>query len=105
MLGFGLLLFVFTCSIISVGWYRGNRPTASVPSLVDLQYRTSVDISFESLLKRHAVNNTIFLMLTDYGYMDNFLNAYYAGNLREYGNLVVACMDPLAYKVLFFHLL
>ena len=60
-----------------------------------------IDYDLESFLRIRAVNNTIMLMMTDYGYLNHFLNVYYAGNLSQYPNLVVTCIDPQSYTVLF----
>lgn len=49
---------------------------------------------------RYKVNNTVLLMLTDWGYMNQFWNSYVVSNLKQYPNLVVACMDTKVYEVM-----
>ncbi len=46
------------------------------------------------------MNNSILLMLTDLGYLDQFWNTYLYGNFTQYKNLVVACINQEAYEVL-----
>ena len=59
----------------------------------------SVNImNVEYLIKQKAVNNSIILYCTDNGYIDLFLNGYYASQLWKYKNLVVTCFDELCYK-------
>lgn len=96
---FALLVFPFTCSLISMEWLKGEWFKQSSVYPFDLQHRCKDKYELEGLLKRQAVNNTIFLMITDYGYLDHFINAYYGGSLSQYRNLIVACLDSLSYHV------
>ena len=52
----------------------------------------------ESVIKRNTINETIILYCTDNGYIDLFLNGYYASQLWKYKNLVVTCFDRLCFK-------
>ena len=56
------------------------------------------NMNVEYLIKQKAVNNSIILYCTDNGYIDLFLNGYYASQLWKYKNLVVTCFDRLCYK-------
>ena len=49
---------------------------------------------------RYKVNNTVLLMLTDWGYLNQFWNSYVVSNLKQYSNLVVACLDTEVYEVI-----
>lgn len=101
MIYFELFLFLFSCWLIGLTRIRENRETTtSLRSCTLHHHWFSDDYSLEGLMKRQVVNNTIFLMMTDYGYLDHFLNAYYAGNLSDYSNLIVTCLDSLSYQVI-----
>ena len=67
----------------------------SFPSVVNTTVlsRKSVSYSLTQAIARYSKNNTIFLMLVDSGYFNQFLNAYYVGNLKQYDNLLVVCLD------------
>ena len=54
---------------------------------------------YEVVLK-HKVNNTIILMYTDKGYMNNLVSSYYSSKLYLYSNLIVVCGDIECYHVL-----
>ena len=56
------------------------------------------NMSVEYLIKQKTVNNSIILYCTDNGYIDLFLNGYYASQLWKYKNLVVTCFDRLCYQ-------
>ena len=56
------------------------------------------NMNVEYLIKQKAANNSIILYCTDNGYIDLFLNGYYASQLWKYKNLVVTCFDRLCYK-------
>ena len=65
-----------------------------------LQYHTKERaVSYKDYLAQKAVNGTVLLMMTDYGYMDMFVNSYRVGNLSQYKNLVVLCIDEQSYRV------
>ena len=56
------------------------------------------NMNVEFLIKQKAVNNSVILYCTDNGYIDLFLNGYYASQLWKYKNLVVTCFDRLCYQ-------
>ena len=58
-------------------------------------------VSLKDYLAQKAVNGTVLLMMTDYGYMNMFVNSYRVGNLSQYKNLVVLCIDEQSYRVSF----
>ena len=62
--------------------------------------RVKNKVSLKDFYSQKADNGTILLMMTDYGYLDMFLNSYRVGNLSQYKNLVVLCMDAKSYRVL-----
>ena len=64
-----------------------------------LQHHTKELVSYKDILAQKAINGTVFLMMTDYGYMDMFVNNYQVGNLSQYKNLVVLCIDKRSYQV------
>ena len=72
-----------------------NISMHSFPSVVNTTVlsRKSVSCSLTESIARYSKNNTIFLMLVDSGYFNQFLNAYYIGNLKQYDNLFVVCLD------------
>ena len=55
-------------------------------------------MSLQDYLSQKAVNGTVLLMMTDYGYMNMFVNSYRVGNLSQYQNLVVLCIDEQSYR-------
>ena len=56
--------------------------------------------SLSEAIDMYQVNNSILLMLTDLGYLDQFWNTYLYGNFTQYKNLIVACINQEAYEVL-----
>ena len=58
--------------------------------------------SLSEAIAKYQVTNSILLMLTDLGYLEQFWNTYLYGNFTQYKNLVVACINQEAYEV-FFH--
>ena len=68
--------------------YRRTGPCVPVPLL--------------AMLTNLAINNTILMMIVDYGYLDLWRNSYIAGNLSQYKNLVVFCLDEQSYNVILF---
>ena len=72
-----------------------NTSMHSFPSVTNTAVlsRKSVSYSLTESIARYSKNNTIFLMLVDRGYFNQFLNAYYVGNLKQYDNLLVVCLD------------
>lgn len=71
-------------------------------SSLSKQHRYSVNSVYNSLhrmLSWRSKNNTVFIMITDYGYLSHFYNCYSAGRLSQYDNLIVACLDVDCYSV------
>ena len=71
-------------------------------SSISQQHRYSVNSVYNSLhrmLSWRSKNNTVFIMITDYGYLSHFYNCYSAGRLSQYDNLIVACLDVDCYNV------
>ena len=58
-------------------------------------------MSFIQFVKSKAVNNTVFVMIVDFGYLRVFLNSYFTSRLWEYPNLVILCLDQRSFNVLF----
>ena len=55
---------------------------------------------FIQFVKSKAVNNTVFVMIVDFGYLRVFLNSYFTSRLWEYPNLVILCLDQRSFNVL-----
>ena len=93
MLYFLCLIVFFLCFPLST--LMMNTSMHSFPSVMNTTVlsRKSVSYSFTEAIARYSKNNTIFLMLVDSGYFNQFLNAYYVGNLKQYDNLLVVCLD------------
>ena len=64
--------------------HRNNGPCMHVPLF--------------AILSNVAINNTILMMIVDYGYLDLWRNSNTAGNLSQYKNLIVFCLDEQSYK-------
>ena len=58
-------------------------------------------MSFIQFVKSKAINNTVFVMIVDFGYLRVFLNSYFTSRLWEYPNLVILCLDQRSFNVLF----
>ena len=67
----------------------------------DLTSRRLNYYHLETVIQRKQQNNTIILYCTDSGYINLFLNAYYASNIQKYENFMVACLDKLCYHTMF----
>ena len=93
MLYFLCLILLYLCFPLST--LMMNISMHSFPSVMNTTVlsRKSVSFSFTEAIARYSKNNTIFLMLVDSGYFNQFLNAYYVGNLKQYDNLLVVCLD------------
>ena len=52
-----------------------------------------------SFLSERAVNNSILLMMVDYGYLNMWNNSYRCGNLSQYSNVVIFCLDSKSFHV------
>lgn len=63
-----------------------------------IDYR-ALPLTMKSFLFHKAQNHTVLLMIADYGYLNMWNNAYIAGNLSRYNNLVVFCLDRESYRV------
>ena len=61
-----------------------------------------VHVPLLPMLTSRAINNTVLMMIVDYGYLDLWRNSYNAGNLSQYKNLVVFCLDEQSYKEVLF---
>lgn len=55
--------------------------------------------SLSEAIDKYQVKNSILLMLTDLGYLEQFWNTYLYGNFTQYKNLVVACINQEVYEV------
>lgn len=51
-------------------------------------------------VNKYKRSNSVLLMLTDSGYLNQFWNTYIVSNLTSYPNLVVACLDRNVYEVI-----
>ena len=58
-------------------------------------------MSFIQFVKNKTLNNTVFVMIVDFGYLRVFLNSYFTSRLWEYPNLVILCLDQRSFNVLF----
>ena len=58
-------------------------------------------VSFIQFVKSKTINNTVFVMIVDFGYLRVFLNSYFTSRLWEYPNLVILCLDQRSFNVLF----
>lgn len=52
-----------------------------------------------AFLSKHAINNTVLLMIVDNETINTWKNSYTTGHLSRYKNLVVFCLDEQSYKV------
>ena len=96
MVFFFLLIVFLLCFPLSS--LLKNTSIHSFPSMVSsfIHSRKSVSYSLTEAIATYSKNNTIFLMLVDSGYYNQFLNAYYIGNLKQYDNLLVVCLDIIS---------
>lgn len=67
-------------------------------TVASTEYR-ALPMTMKSFLFHKAQNHTVLLMITDYGYLNMWNNAYIAGNPSRYNNLVVFCLDTESYRV------
>ena len=94
-----LLLLVFLSPLIIRCFPIIQRHEASQAVIrIDTLTGESRVTSMESFLLQRAKNNTLLLMIVDYGYLNMWNNSYLASHLEEYDNLVVFCMDTLSYN-------
>ena len=100
MLVFFLIGFVSLYSIVcAVNRFSLSMPCSRI-SLLDIISRNLVANKLETVIRSQELNHTIVLYCTDSGYINLFLNAYYASNLHNYKNLVVTCFDRSCYRTL-----
>lgn len=55
---------------------------------------------FSNYLSKRAVNNTVLMMMMDFGFIHLWNSSYLSGNLSSYKNLVVLCMDKESFTVI-----
>lgn len=74
----------------------------AVESLISVNANPTApnSLSFIQFVKSKAVNNTVFVMIVDFGYLRVFLNSYFTSRLWEYPNLVILCLDQRSFNVL-----
>ena len=46
------------------------------------------------------MNNTVLMMMMDFGFIHLWNSSYLSGNLSSYKNLVVLCMDKESFTVI-----
>lgn len=56
-------------------------------------------LSLNEAIEKYKVDNSILLMFTNYGFINQFRNTYIASKLMNYKNLIVVCIDKRAYEV------
>ena len=57
--------------------------------------------SLRQFIRNKTINNTVLVMVVDFGYLKVFLNSYFTSRLWEYPNLVVLCFDKRSFLVPF----
>ena len=93
-------LFVVLFIVYCLSFLPENESVEYSVLKSSLAYHKEVrEVSLQDYLSQKAVNGTVLLMMTDYGYMNMFLNSYRVGNLSQYQNLVVLCIDEQSYRV------
>lgn len=93
-------LFVVLFIVHYLSFLPENEKTEHSILESSLAYHKEVrEVSLQNYLSQKAVNGTVLLMMTDYGYMNMFVNSYRVGNLSQYQNLVVLCIDEQSYRV------
>lgn len=94
-------LFVVLFIVYCLSFLPENESVEYSVLKSSLAYHKGVrEVSLKDYLSQKAVNGTVLLMMTDYGYMNMFVNSYRVGNLSQYKNLVVLCMDEQSYHVI-----
>ena len=92
-------LFVVLFIVHCLSFLPENEKTEHSILESSLAYHKEVrEVSLQDYLSQKAVNGTVLLMMTDYGYMNMFVNSYRVGNLSQYQNLVVLCIDEQSYR-------
>ena len=93
-------LFVVLFIVYCLSFLPENESVEYSVLKSSLAYHKGVrEVSLKDYLSQKAVNGTVLLMMTDYGYMNMFVNSYRVGNLSQYKNLVVLCIDEQSYRV------
>ena len=93
-------LFVVLFIVYCLSFLPENESVEYSVLKSSLAYHKGVrEVSLKDYLAQKAVNGTVLLMMTDYGYMNMFVNSYRVGNLSQYQNLVVLCIDEQSYRV------
>ena len=93
-------LFVVLFIVYCLSFLPENESVEHSVLKSSLAYHKGVrEVSLQDYLSQKAVNGTVLLMMTDYGYMNMFVNSYRVGNLSQYQNLVVLCIDEQSYRV------
>ena len=90
-------LFVVLFIVHCLSFLPENEKTEH--SILESSLAYHKEVSLQNYLSQKAVNGTVLLMMTDYGYMNMFVNSYRVGNLSQYQNLVVLCIDEQSYRV------
>lgn len=104
---------VYVYDIITDLWNQSKYKRYINDNLFEFAYRnnpSSPNHEFEYITLQHAitmyqVNKTVLLMLTDNGYINQFMNTYISSNLEKYPNLIVVCLNDEAYKVNYYCIL
>lgn len=78
-----------------------SSPAVESLIFVNADPAASNSMPFIQFVKSKAVNNTVFVMIVDFGYLRVFLNSYFTSRLWEYPNLVILCLDQRSFNVLF----
>lgn len=78
-----------------------SSPDVESLIFVNADPAASNSMPFIQFVKSKAVNNTVFVMIVDFGYLRVFLNSYFTSRLWEYPNLVILCLDQRSFNVLF----
>ena len=92
-------VFVVLFVVYFLSFLSDERMEQSVLESSLAYHKEVKEVSYKEYLAQKAVNGTVLLMMTDYGYMDMFVNSYRVGNLSQYKNLVVLCIDEQSYRV------
>lgn len=94
----------YTLSLVSSS--RGKSALSIIPPIPASRSddHSAVTLNASSSLlqfvKGHAVNNTVLVMIVDFGYLRLFLNSYFTARLWEYPNLIILCLDIQSYHVI-----
>ncbi len=98
-MGFAVFLLFSVIIICYTNRAVTQKNEGRIPHDQLLLRRNDYSISLYDSVARRAVNNTVLLMIVDYGYLNVWNNSYINGNLSHYSNLLVLCMDLRLYNV------